>query len=42
MLVSALTRLQQSYFGIAFAVVGLVVAVRAWPVMQRPVRLEGP
>jgi uncharacterized membrane protein (GlpM family) len=41
MLVSDLTRFQQSYLGIAFAVVGLVVAARAWPAMQRPVRLEG-
>jgi hypothetical protein len=41
MLVSALkpsNSSHPSYFGVAFAVVGLVVAARAWPAMQRPVR----
>jgi hypothetical protein len=38
MLVSALTRSKQSYLGIAFALIGLVAAVRAWPAMERPVR----
>ena len=38
MLISTLNRSNLSYLGIAFAVVGLIVAARAWPAMQRSPR----